>query len=39
MAHDGISLFDTGAVTVTRYHHRGSEIPTPWDEWNTITAA
>ena len=39
LAHDGISLFDTRAVAVTRYRYRGSKIPTPWDEGNTITAA
>lgn len=38
IAHDGVSLFDTRAVTVTRYRYRGTKIPTPWDEWNTITA-
>jgi RNA-directed DNA polymerase len=36
--HDGVDLFDTRAVPVTRYRYRGRKIPTPWDEWNTLTA-
>jgi RNA-directed DNA polymerase len=29
---DGVSLFNPGAVPVTRYRYRGQRIPTPWDE-------
>jgi len=28
---DGITLFDLGTVTVTRYRYRGNKIPSPWD--------
>jgi RNA-directed DNA polymerase len=27
---DGIELFNTAKVTVTRYRYRGSKIPSPW---------
>ncbi|MGH9030123.1 MAG: group II intron maturase-specific domain-containing protein [Acidimicrobiales bacterium] len=37
--HDGVTLFDTGAVTITRYRYRGTKIPTPWDEWMSDRAA
>ena len=36
---NGIDLFDTRAVAVTRYRYRGQRIPTPWDGWNTTRAA
>ena len=36
---NGIDLFDTRAVAVTRYRYRGQQIPTPWDGWNTTRAA
>jgi len=39
LAHDGVGLFDARAVSVTRYRYRGQKIPTPWDEWKTLTAA
>jgi len=35
---DGVALFDTRAVSVTRYRYRGQRIPTPWDEWKTVMA-
>ncbi len=38
LAQDGVALFDTRAVSVTRYLYRGQKIPTPWDEWNTAMA-
>ena len=38
LGQDGVDLFDTRAVAVTRYRYRGAKIPTPWDGWNTITA-
>ena len=39
LAHAGVALFDTRAVSVTRYRYRGQKIPTPWDEWHTLPAA
>ena len=38
LGQDGVDLFDTRAVPVTRYRYRGTKIPTPWDEWKTVTA-
>ena len=38
LGQDGVDLFDTRAVTVTRYRYRGTKIPTPWDEWNAVKA-
>lgn len=38
LGQDGVDLFDTRAVAVTRYRYRGTKIPTPWDGWHTITA-
>jgi RNA-directed DNA polymerase len=38
LGQDGVKLFDTRAVPVTRYRYRGKKIPTPWDEWKTILA-
>jgi RNA-directed DNA polymerase len=35
LGQDGVALFDTRAVSVTRYRYRGQRIPTPWDEWKT----
>ena len=28
--HEGVALFDCGAVPVSRYRYRGAAIPTPW---------
>ena len=36
--HDGVSLFNTGAVPIIRYRYRGTKIPSPWDEWIKSTA-
>ncbi len=36
--HNGVALLDCSAVPVTRYRYRGTVIPTPWDNWMTITA-
>lgn len=33
----GVALFECAAVPVTRYRYRGAAIPTPWDEWMTVT--
>jgi RNA-directed DNA polymerase len=33
--HDGVALFNCGAVPVTRYRYRGAKIPTPWDQITT----
>jgi RNA-directed DNA polymerase len=30
---DGVILFDSGAVPVSRYRYRGTKIPSPWDGW------
>ena len=30
---DGVILFDSGAVLVSRYRYRGTKIPSPWDGW------
>jgi RNA-directed DNA polymerase len=27
---DGVTLFDTAAIEITRYRYRGAAIPTPW---------
>ncbi len=35
LGQDGVALYDTRAVSVTRYRYRGQRIPTPWDEWKT----
>ncbi len=32
--HEGMALFDTRAVPVTRYRYRGTRIPTPWSVTN-----
>jgi RNA-directed DNA polymerase len=29
---DGVTLFNSAAVPITRYRYRGTRIPTPWDE-------
>jgi RNA-directed DNA polymerase len=34
--HDGVALFNCGAVPVTRYRYRGAKIPTPWDQNTTV---
>ncbi|MGH9245724.1 MAG: group II intron maturase-specific domain-containing protein [Acidimicrobiales bacterium] len=31
--HDGITLFNSGAVPIIRYQYRGTKIPSPWDGW------
>ena len=36
--HDGVSLFNTGAVPIIRYRYRGTKIPSPWDGWIKATA-
>jgi RNA-directed DNA polymerase len=36
--HDGVALFDPGAVAITRYRYRGTKIPSPWDERTMMTA-
>ena len=33
---DGVTLFNPAAVPVTRYRYRGTNIPTPWDEWMAV---
>jgi RNA-directed DNA polymerase len=38
LADGGVTLFDTRKVPVIRYRYRGKKIPTPWDDWKTITA-
>ena len=38
LCQDGVALFDTRAVPVTRYRYRGQRIPTPWEERNTVMA-
>jgi len=38
LGQDGVVLYDTRAVSVTRYRYRGQRIPTPWDEWKTAMA-
>ncbi len=35
----GVDLFDPRTVAVTRYRYRGTKIPSPWDEWNTLRAS
>jgi RNA-directed DNA polymerase len=35
---DGVRLFSTQAVPVTRYRYRGTKIPTPWTKRPAITA-
>lgn len=30
----GIELFNIASVPVTRYHYRGSKIPSPWTALN-----
>jgi len=30
---DGVILFNSGAVPVSRYRYRGTKIPSPWDRW------
>jgi RNA-directed DNA polymerase len=37
--HDGVVLFDPGAVPVTRYRYRGTAIPTPWSASTTAEVA
>ena len=37
LGQDGVTLFDTRMVTVSRYLYRGTKIPTPWDGWQTAT--
>jgi RNA-directed DNA polymerase len=39
LGQDGVDLFDTRKVPVTRYRYRGTKIPTPWDDWTTATAS
>jgi RNA-directed DNA polymerase len=34
-----VELFDPSTVTVIRYRYRGAQIPTPWNEHTTDTAA
>jgi RNA-directed DNA polymerase len=37
-----VTLFNPGAVAVSRYRTRGGRIPLPWDEWaagSTVTAS
>lgn len=34
----GVDLYDTRAVPVSRYRYRGRRIPTPWEDWKTVTA-
>ena len=36
---DGVALFNSAAVAVTRYRFRGTRIPTPWDGWMAVEAA
>ena len=36
--HDGVSLFNAGAVPIIRYRYRGTRIPSPWDGWIKSTA-
>lgn len=36
---DGITLFDTGSIEITRYRWRGQKIPSPWDRIVTENAA
>jgi len=38
LGQDGVKLFDTRAVPVTRYRYRGKKIPTPWDEGQALLA-
>jgi RNA-directed DNA polymerase len=37
--HDGMRLFDTRTVPVTRYRYRGAAIPTPWSGTTATTRA
>jgi RNA-directed DNA polymerase len=36
--HDGVTLFNPAAVSVTRYRYRGHHIATPWGASRTATA-
>jgi RNA-directed DNA polymerase len=36
---DGLALFDTRTVPVSRYRYRGAAIPTPWTTQDQTTAA
>jgi RNA-directed DNA polymerase len=36
---DGVMLFNSASVAVTRYHYRGTKIATPWTERTKTTTA
>ena len=36
--HDGVALFNPGAVAIIRYRYRGTKIPSPWDQRTMMTA-
>jgi RNA-directed DNA polymerase len=38
-AENGVVMFDTAQVEVTRYRWRASNIPTPWTSKQAVTTA